>query len=240
VQAASDAALLVLADAEAFVGAAATVDQSVTCLREAAPTTVLAAAHRVLGLHAFRAGDPERSRAAFRAARRLEPTFTWPDSLLAPDDPARRAYESVNADSATETVPAPAAGRLLFDGVPDTERPTARATVFQRVDDADRYVDAAYLWPGVAPPPYPLPPPPDPGPRKRRTALLIGAGGAALTSAMLYGLAGGAASNYADPATPYADGPGIRGRTNGLVVGSAVTGAAAVGLGVGALLQGRL
>lgn len=240
VQEAADAALLALDDAEAFAARVVVVDRTVECLRAEADFPALAAAHRILGLHAFRDGDETRARQAFRAARKLQPAFAWPDSVLPAEDPARVAYERVNADSSTEPVPEPAAGRLIFDGVPELERPTARATVFQRVDGAGSHVDAAYVWPGEPLPAYPLPPPPDPGIKRRRTALFAGAGGAAITSVVLYGLAASAASTYADPTTPYADGPGLRSRANGLVVGSALTGTAAVGLGVGALLQGKL
>ena len=87
------------------------------------------------------------------------------------------------------------------------------------------------------PPPAPLPrvrPPRTPAEHPLRLPLVMGAGAAAVTSGVLYGVAGMSHAAFESESTADEDLSALRSRTNGLIVASALTGTAAIGLGVGA------
>ena len=69
--------------------------------------------------------------------------------------------------------------------------------------------------------------------------LAASAGGAAVVSGVAYAIAASAAAKYRSPDTPYADGPGLVSTNHTFTVVAGGAGAAAVGLGVGAVLAGR-
>ena len=70
-----------------------------------------------------------------------------------------------------------------------------------------------------------------------RSWLLVTAGGAAVASGVLYGLASRSNEQYWDPSTSYDDLDAARGRTNGLVLASAGAAGLALGSGVIAFLE---
>jgi hypothetical protein len=169
------------------------------------------------------------------------------------------------------TVPPPRTGSLLFDGKPGTARPDVPvivqvldakgAVVVTKVvlpdDPLPPYepsapIASATFSGGAAP--DPVPPPtvnplaavsPTPSQPSRhssaRLPLLVGAGGAAVGSGILYALAAGSAADFAawheDDTLDALD--ARRTRTNTLVVASAGAGVLAVAGGVGAVLVGH-
>ena len=246
-----------------FQAAIVKLDAMVPCLMEPVDPELAALVHRMRGLGAFIERDQDRARQAFAAARVLEPAYSWPESLIPWGHPLLGMYQALSVeDAAFETVPAPSSGWVYMDGRPSEPRPLLWPTILQ-VSDAEGAVQlSSYLWPGDDLPEYsvelvsnPVVPPPVPvasddpelpvtvaatsttvrtGPRP---ALLAAAGGAAVASGVLYALAARSSGEYWDPATPYSDLDGVRGRTNGLVLASAGAAGLALGSGVVAFLE---
>ncbi|MFT7518593.1 MAG: hypothetical protein ACI9MC_000725 [Kiritimatiellia bacterium] len=223
------------ADLDGFLRQSNTVEEQVACLRDQPSAAVMAAVHRTLGLRAFIERRNERAASAFRAARSLDGSFSWSNDVLPEGHPARTLYDEAVDGGGGETVPEPAEGELRFDGQVTLERPTQRATIFQR-SVKDHYADAAYVWPGQPLPTYPLP---SAGGGKLRVVLGAGAAGALLTSGVLYGIAASNASKYRDAEVDYPNGPKLRRSANNMVVASGIAGITAVGLGTGFALAGR-
>lgn len=232
------------------------VDQAfvaLPCVREPVPRHLAASLHRWRGLRAYVDRDPDTSTRAFAAARSIEPSWTFPESLVPPGNPVLTDYAAIDpATGRLEPVPAPNDGTLYFDGRAGVERPASFPTVFQRLDGAGAVVTTRYLMPGDALPAYPPRPAgvaaadPAPLPEQAPTAerhplrvpFVVGATAGVLGSGACYVLARRSSASYygRDPVITDPDTlAGLRSRTNTLTVAAAVAGAAGVGLGVGAV-----
>jgi len=238
------------ADLQGFVATSSRLEEMLPCLAEPLPRNVAANVHRMMGLRAFVDQRQEKSTAAFGAARSIEPSYRFPETMVPAGHPIMGNYEAVDVSSvATREVPAPAEGYLHFDGRPATERPTDLPTIAQLFDTEGAVEDTAYLWPGdglfeyaerTGPASTPVPTPISSTQRRGpNLPLAVGAGGAAITSAVLYGVAASASSKFNSPATPYEDGPKLRAQANSFLVASGGVGVVALGLGVGAVVAGQ-
>lgn len=113
------------------------------CLKDRASPALAAKAHRVRGLREYVEGRDAEAKAAFSAARRVEPGYAFPTSVAAADHPVRDSYGS--APPVPLAQPAPASnGRLEFDGVPG-ERPVGVPTLAQVVARNGAVLQGGYL-----------------------------------------------------------------------------------------------
>ena len=202
----------------------------------------------MMGLRAFIDKKEEKAHAAFGAARAIEPAYRFPETMVPPGHPIMKSYEALDVLKVeTREVPPPEGGYFHFDGRPGLDRPVNLPSIAQ-LFDADGGVEiTAYLWPADGMFDYTIGKPAAiPGteivdtPRKGpNLALTIGAGGAALTSGILYGVAASAAGKFNSPTTDYEDGPKLRAQTNTFLVASGGLGVIAIGMGVGAVVAGQ-
>ena len=227
-------------DIPAFRAATDELRSVMPCLRDPVTRSVAAEVHRFLGLRAFGDRDPD-TRLYFAAARSIEPYYEFPASLIPPGNPVRAVYADLETGQGLgRDVPEPAEGYLQFDGRTTLKRPVTWPTLMQRFDEAGQVVFSAYLAPDDPTPVYPVneetpvevPPTPS-GPPALRLPLLVGTATAALTTGVLYGMAGSAEARFKDPNTPDASLVRLERTANTLVIVSGVTGAATVGLGIG-------
>jgi hypothetical protein len=202
------------------------------------PGDLVARIHRLQGLRYFVLREPEKAITAFGAARSIEPSYRFPESLVPAGNPVLADYGAIDVTAERPTaVVSPATGHIQFDGRPGTSRPSLFPTIFQRFDDQGVVVDSKYLWPADALPTYDVAKSGaaaivEPGTAPRRGAAwpwFAGAGAAALASGLMYGLAVEAAGTYRDPRTGYDDLDGLRREANGLSIGAIAAGGVAVG-----------
>jgi len=228
------------ADLDGFSSARDTTRQAVTCLGEPLPSGLAAELHRMEGLAAFFAEEAERAPQAFASARRLEPDYRFPEEQVPPGNPLLDVYFTADPFSPPAvSVPEPAEGSLRFDGKEALSRPMSGPTVMQLLDGSGSLAQTTYLWPGQPLPAYAqadgVEAEPEPVKASLKRPLLIGAAGAAVASGALFA-ANVAVHNAYDDATDLDTLDRVRGLNNGLSVGSGVTLALGVGLGVGGLL----
>lgn len=127
-----------------------------TCVSEPLPVLVVSQYHRMVGIREFLARDQDEASAAFASARVLEPSYSFPETLLPADHPIRSLYASAQARATpVDPPPAPEKGQLYFDGTPTTQRPAGRSTIFQVVEKQGPSL-SAYLPPTSPLPDYPL------------------------------------------------------------------------------------
>ena len=211
--------------------------EALRCLSELLTPDEIAELHRIHGIRLFADRDPSHGVLAFAAARAIHPKYEFPPEFLAPANPIRKAYDAAEPGEATD-VSAPPAGTLFFNGVEALVRPGKQAVVLQQVDDSGVVRATDYLWPADPMPAYVVQPPRTPGVGKA-TVLGASAGAAALASAGLCLVAGIKHAQYQSPDTPYDELDGLRGSVNTSVVACSFFGAAALGLGTGAVLSAR-
>ena len=235
-------------DINAFKAATDQLVVLLPCLVDPVPRNVAAQVHRYLGIRAAGDRDMDSAKLRFASGRALEPSYTFPDSLMAAGHPIRKIYDGIDlVDVVFVTAPPPADGHLRFDGRSTNQRPMSWATLLQRYDGTGKIVQTSYLMPAEPLPQYPIrvgdvqplipyddpiteePPAP--------TGLIIATGAAAVTTGLLYTIAGLSHAKFKNPATPDADLDALAGRANGLSVASAITGTATLGLGVGVVLR---
>lgn len=251
-------------DSAAFSAAAGRVDATLPCLDEVLPPADAAAVHRVDAYHALLDGDEAALEARLWATVAILPAWTPPSHLAPPGHPLHDAWQSAKKRVAVPGVPLepPEHGVIHVDGVRREARPSDRPTVLQLVRDDGSIAWTARIRLGEEPPYWvPAAPAPDPvatphlapaapigptpptttdipgktGPSPTATGLLAAAGCAALASGALFGLATASRHTFDDPATPYSELDGLRGRTNALTIGSGSTGAVAIGVGIAAV-----
>lgn len=234
-------------DIEAFKASTDRLEALLPCLADPVPRNVAAQVHRYLGIRSV--GDRNRDAARYRlaAGRALEPSYVFPEGLMPTGHPVRTLYEGITIeDPRFSTAPPPADGYLQFDGRTTNQRPNNWATLVQRFDGTGKIVDTAYLMPQDPIPSYPVRvgeqaviiPYEDPIVEEKGPSvpLMAATGAAALTTGVLYGLAGGAHGRFQDPETPDAQLDGLANRANALSIASAVGATATAGLGVGLVL----
>lgn len=145
-------------DLAGFRAAATAASATVACLSAPVDRPLAARIHRIAGLKAFFNKDEPRAESAFAAARRLDPTYSFPETLLPAGHPARKAWATLDPVPAETVVAAPPRqGELVFDGVVTRARPAAIPTVAQLVVSTHA-VTGAYLWPGDPLFPYEIEP----------------------------------------------------------------------------------
>lgn len=162
------------------------------CLSAVLPSPVAARFHRVHGLVAYISGDELSAALSFGAARLLEPSYAWPESVVAPGADLLTVYAAYNVGKVKKLkVPAPPEGALYLDGQPAKKRAQGMPVLLQLADGAGTVVRTAWLageepipsWtlpeaappveappeppPVEAPPPEPAPPSPAPPPKKK-------------------------------------------------------------------------
>lgn len=226
------------ADLDGFSVARDTAREAVTCLSEPLTSGLAAELHRMEGLAAFFAEEAERAPQAFASARRLEPDYRFPEDQVPPGNPLLDVYFTADPFAPPAVpVPEPAEGSLRFDGKEALSRPMSGPTVMQQLDGAGSLAQTTYLWPGQPLPAYAQAEVVEPEPTKAslKRPLLTGAAGAVVASGALFA-ANVAVHNSYDDATDLDTLDRIRGVNNGLSVGSGVTLAVGVGLGVSGLL----
>lgn len=163
-------------DAATFEKASSAVGEALPCLGEPIDPALAANIHRVFGLRAWLAEDADLTRLSFAAARRADPDYAFPDSLIGAEDPERGEYVHVPLGAVrTEHVRAPKRGELRFDGTSTLDRPTTIPTIIQIVDEHGGPRQTAYLLPAA--------PMPGGEPRRSPAPLLAGLGSLALLGA---------------------------------------------------------
>ena len=235
--------VVVMEDAEAAFarldldGFQAAVDEGaalVPCLEATLSRAQVARYHRLQGLRAWLVRDTERSQRAFLAARTIEPAWRFPVELVPEQHPTRAAYMALPLEELSmQAVEVPEGARLYVDGRVAQERPGNLPSLLQLEDGEGALRWSVYAGPGEALPAWPAGLDGTGEAPAWRMPLVVGSVGSALASGVLLGLAATSAARYEDPQTPLSSLDGLRNRTNGLLVASAVTGGLAVGGAVG-------
>ena len=223
------------ADADAFVMALEEVALLVPCLGEPLPPSEAARMHRLEGIRTFIQGESEASQAALRAARVLEPSYRFPETLLAADHDLRLQYSAMDpTDARTRRVPEPRVGNIAFDGAPTRARPSDRSTVVQLLDAQQRVFSTSYLGPDDPLPDYRAIP-------RIRNRLLITSATSLAGAGVFYGLAWSNRSGFweDDPDYVLSDLEAMQSRSRLLVAVSGTFGAIAIGGGIGAAVVGE-
>ena len=141
---------LVMHDAAVFSRARALVDRQQACVGEPLGVGDVASLHRLRGLLAAFEGKTDLAVAAFAAARRIDPDYRFPESVV----PANHAITALYLDAAAlagakaEPVAHPRAGwDVLIDGQSSGERAIGVATYVQVVAPDGRVWRSQWLGP---------------------------------------------------------------------------------------------
>jgi hypothetical protein len=228
-------AALARADADGFQFALEEVTLLLPCLGDTLPTPTAAQLHRLTGIQSWGAGNAEAAKEAFRAARVLDPTYHFPESLFAAQHDVRAAYESIaSTDYRDKAAPEPKNGLVAFDGRISKLRPADRTTVMQLLTVSQQVAQTNYLRPEQPLPLYPAIP-------KTRNALIVTTIASAITAGALYGAAWATRDAFDHENADYtlADLQSFRTQTDVLLVGSAAFSAVTLGTGVGIFVVGE-
>lgn len=126
-------------DEDGFRELALRAEQEIACLSVVLTPAQVAAYDRIDGMRLFTDGDLDGARAAFVAARTLDPRTELSDRIAPEGGKLARMYaEAKDAPSSTtETVDVAAGNTAWVDGTAGAERPTAVVSVVQigRADD---------------------------------------------------------------------------------------------------------
>ena len=125
------------------------------CVEDQLEPSLVAQLHRALGLHAYTREDIDAAVRSFASARRAEPGYALPPTLVPEGHPLRTDYTALDPLSVQlDRVPEPKRGQLFFDGTVALERPADQPTVVQLIGGDDRAELSAYLSPGDPMPSY--------------------------------------------------------------------------------------
>ena len=215
-------------DVDGFTIGVDTMIASTPCLDAVVTPDLAARMHRMVGLRSW-GSDPGGALLWLGASRQLEPTYTFPATLVAPGHPIQAAYFGLPIESQTRAVPPPKTVELRFDGQPGG-RPVGRATLLQIVEQG-KVTRSALLLPDDDLPPYDARNP-------QRTKLFLGAAGAAAVSAAALAVASSAAASFDQPGKSMEQLKRTQTTANTSVVLSAVTLGAAGAFSVAALVTG--
>lgn len=176
------------------------------CIGEPVPTRLAAAYHRAVGLRAFTARDEVEAGNRFAAARRVQPGFRFPETLVPPSSPIADLYEQVDiAKLQRRAFPASDLGTFWIDGERTDVRVEPLPAIVQLVDANTTVIETLLLGSGQGLPsnepeppeviqiPVPVPVPVPIEKRRDRTPAVVtlfglgaafaGAGGAVYTEA---------------------------------------------------------
>lgn len=233
---------------EVFLQHSDTLRATAPCLGEVIEPALAAHWFRIEGLRLFgdRSVDTVR---AFAAARALEPDYRFPEALAPPNSRILEDYLLMSTSAAEPAaLPEPVEGTLYIDGTASRMRATAWPALIQLVGDDGTPIWSAYVAHEDPIPAYAAVPEPVQvvdslidtpvvlPPQRSELPLWIATGSAAAATITLYGVAAATRATYMDPATPDESLPGLRARTNTLVVVSGISGAAALGLGTAVVI----
>ena len=132
------------------------LDRALPCVGEVLSPDLAARIHRALGLRAWldrKAPGVTPARLWFAAARRIDPDYRFPTTMVADDDPEQREYVAVIvSDVQTEALRTPKGRSAWVDGSQSDLRPVDWPTIYQLVDSDERPVLTALLRPGESTP----------------------------------------------------------------------------------------
>lgn len=235
-------------DADAFHTQSDAVRAALPCLVDPISPSLAAEVHRLEGLRGFLDKDPAQATRAFAAARRIEPAYRFPTTMVPENNPVLEDYEAIEVSQLVESpVGPPESGTLTLDGREQLTRVEKLPVVAQYRDQQGGVVFTEYVAPSAALPNYPLAPAPvtknHRGGKGARIGLAAGAGLAAASSAALFAMSGAAKQDWQDaplgsPSDVTTLGE-LRTKTNTLSTAGVVSSALTVGLGAGAALVGR-
>ena len=235
-------------DVDAFSSSLDEAALMLPCVDDKIDPMLSASYHRMLGLRWYIERDSAKADQAFAAARSVDPTYSFPETLIPAGHSVRTHYTAIDPSTApTETMGAPLAGQVLLDGNPTVVRHTTLPTVAQVIDKDAHVAATRYLLPGDAMLPYPAAAAPKSEslatarPLNPKIPIAIGAGVAAIASATLYVMATNAEEkfNTYDANITMKELEAERSQTNGLVLGSVGAGVLAVAGGVGTVIVGK-
>lgn len=220
-------------DPAAFSASLSAADAILPCLVAPIDAPLAARVHRAHGLAAFAARDNAAASAAFVAARRLDPAYSFPETMIPAGNPVRSLYDAPLPDLTTRPVTPPATGAIHLDGSPARVRVSHVPTVFQHVEN-NRAETTAWV-PADAPlPAYRL------RGQGTRLPLLIAAGVAAAGGGVVYALAHVEYEAYTKDEYPSVDALDAQGsKVNAMGGTAAGLGVVALGLGTTAFVVGR-
>ena len=223
-------------DVDAFDAATDEAVAMVPCISEPMTRQLAASLHRFVGLRKFVSRDLDHARESFAAARVIEPGYKFPTTFVPEGNPVLKEYAALDpASEVAVEVPTPKGGYLLFDGSIGTARPTTFPVIVQVMNGDGTVAATDYVEPGEAMPVYEAGAADLPGSdHPLRAPLAAGAGGLALLSGAFYALSWSAHGNW-NAADDVASLDKFKHQSNNLFLGSVGAGAAAVGLGVGAV-----
>lgn len=238
--------------------------QMAGCLDTRVPRDLVARLHRTEGIRAFADKQPDRAAEAFAAARRIDPSWQFPPSMVPEGHPLLALYvrHDVRTTETTSCDP-PASGHLEFDGQYTRERPSNWPTLAMHLEDEGTVRRSAYLLPAdpmfayELPAPAPVVAPPEPiavvadptptpspkpaskaRPKGPNTPLLVMTLVSGAAAGVSYALAATAREAY-DDETDRGELAEARANTNRFVYLSAGLGVAAVGFGATAVIAGK-
>ena len=177
-------------DPEGFTDALDEATLVLPCVVGAVSPDTAARVHRLKGIALFVADRRDDAAKSFAAARRVDPDYVFPETLVPPEHDLRTLYVAVDPGTFTwEEVPPPETGVLRFDGLDELRRPTSWPTIAQLLEGS-RPTATAYVRPGDPLPAYTPAPTRRAGEGSARNLTWLVVGGSALA---LSGAAAGAA-----------------------------------------------
>lgn len=227
-------------DRALFATSTAAVERDLPCVDAVISPVLAGRIHRLSGLQAFLDRDFDAVALSLAAYRHAAGDDAGLSDLLPDGHPLHADLVVVDLASARyDPVQQPGVGRILLDGVESARRPADWATIYQRLDDQDALQLTLLLPPSVSLPALPVPTLVEPPHRSRtsRTLLYAGLGVGAIAGGML------ATNRACYAAWQDAGGDDYRSGSAGCAratyIGTALSGVASAGLGLGAVLVGR-
>ena len=243
-----------------FAAARQGVLHELPCLNEPIKPEVAAAIHRIRGLSAFLEDDALTGQLYFAAARSIDPSYRFPESVAPQGNPLYEDYLALDASSdRTEIMPEPQVGYFIINGRQTRERSTNYPSLFQFVDGADQVIHTGLVNAGTVLPvdksllkqPQSISKTQAPQAHKKKINIPLFIGGAAL-GAVAGGLVLGNQLSFSEynkhyegldansSAEDLAKYDELRGTTNALGYAAVGAGIAAIGLGTTSLfVSGR-
>ena len=236
-------------DKEGVAAAVVSLDAAVPCVDYVLTPPMAARVHRIKALGVFLAGEHELAQQHFSAANVASRGEPLSEDLVPAGHPLHHLYVGAGGlFEATEAVDDIAGAQLYFDGTGTLERPVQRPVLVQAVGDDQTVLLTEILPAGQDVPAFDVPittavvlpeegETPSPGGGRKRLALAGAVGGALASGAMLAGSLWTGSAYWESESVALAEKRRLR--TNGLIVGSGVGGAVAVGGVVGLVATKR-
>jgi hypothetical protein len=144
-------------DKDAYLERIGAAGAALPCLTEPLSAGLAADVHRGMGLQAFLVRDQQAAELSFAAARALQPSYSFPSTLVPPHHPVLEMYLALDPDSGSQIVMVPPSrGQILLDGHHSDERSSAFPQIAQYLDERGAVVWTAYVQHDQALPEYPV------------------------------------------------------------------------------------